>query len=297
MSKIASTCSAPWCISPSTANSRPGMNPSTSAASCASLRSARMSGDSQQRAQPVERGDELPPIVDAHHAAAARQRERLHDAGKRDRGARASRIDRRSAIGTNHGTGRPAARSRSRVSRLLRATAAAAGGWPGSPSASRDARRDHRRPIADREDAVDRPRRAPPRGSPRPTRPRRETGSGSRGPATDRRARGSDRSRRPARRRAARPPRRTRASDSRWSSRGAELAAWLIGYGSCIPIADPRLSHPTSHLVQTRATCSGFGSAQQYQGSFRYGTVARSRARPRIGRRLRQRRRARARAR
>ena len=34
----------------------------------------------------------------------------------------------------------------------------------------------------------------------------------------------------------------------------------------------------------TRATCSGFGSAQQYHGSFRYGTVARSRA----GRRVRR---------
>src|SRR5260221_114343 len=31
----------------------------------------------------------------------------------------------------------------------------------------------------------------------------------------------------------------------------------------------------TRHI---RATCSAFGSAQQYQGSFRYGTVARSRA-------------------
>src|SRR5262249_55192171 len=30
--------------------------------------------------------------------------------------------------------------------------------------------------------------------------------------------------------------------------------------------------------VHTRATCSELGSAQQYQGSFRYGTVARSRA-------------------
>src|SRR5205807_9377459 len=30
-------------------------------------------------------------------------------------------------------------------------------------------------------------------------------------------------------------------------------------------------------FLHTRATCSVFGSAQQYQGSFRYGTVARSR--------------------
>ena len=36
------------------------------------------------------------------------------------------------------------------------------------------------------------------------------------------------------------------------------------------------MSHEPCH-DHTRATCSGFGSAQQYQGSLRYGTVARSR--------------------
>ena len=109
---------------PSTANSRPGMNPSTSAVVVRVVPLGANVRRPQQRAQPLERRHERRRIVGAHDAAAARQRDRLDDAGKRQLSRRARRSDRlvvrRRRRRTTAPAG-PASRSRSRVRCLLRA--------------------------------------------------------------------------------------------------------------------------------------------------------------------------------
>ena len=196
------------------------MNPSTSASRARRCRSARTSGDPAARA-----AGRTPPtsrrVVDAHDAAASRQRDRLDDTGKRNASAASvPRID-RVDTGTNQWHGRPASRRRSRVAaccarpRPRRADDRAAERFA-------DARGDHRRPIADREDAVD--RTCPGQLEDRPRRAvfvvkrigiaRSCQGSSSRWQRSVAKTRSTPR------RSAAR---RTRASDSRSSSRGQEL--------------------------------------------------------------------------
>ncbi len=184
------------------------------------MRSLRTSGACRMRAQPIRaRPTSSGGVVGAHHAAAAGERERLHDAREGD-DARASvrgSVGERPRHEPRHrqsGGSQPFARRAACCARRppLR------GGCPGRPSASttRAAMTVGRSPTAS----------TPSMGSGRGRlenrrdrcRPRRETGSGSPGPATDPRARRSDRSRRPDRRRDVPPHRRTPASGSRSSS-------------------------------------------------------------------------------
>ena len=185
------TWSAPWCISPSSANSRPGMNPSTSARVVRVVPLGADVGRLQQRAQPVERRDER--TADRRRAsrrgcptarAASRRTGYDSDVGTSDRAGSASM--RRSAR-----TRAPAGRRRAaaRASLLVARDRGGRRRMTRQPERLGDARRDHRRPIADGEDAVDRPLRAPPRRSPRRSCLRRRSGSESRCPARDRRCR------------------------------------------------------------------------------------------------------------
>jgi hypothetical protein len=111
------------------------MNDSTSSISLASLRSLRTSGErSSARSRSIARAKPT--------ASSARMTPRLPDsaAGLTTHGnlnwspiaSGSSSIDNR----MNQGTGRPASRRQMRIISLWRATAAAAGGWPGRPSAS-----------------------------------------------------------------------------------------------------------------------------------------------------------------
>ena len=167
------------------------MRMSSAAGSC----SARTSGASSRRCSARECRDELGGQVGANHAATARQHGGLDDdaATTVGRDARAGSSVRETT--RNHGTGSPASRNRSRVSRLSRATRGRVRRMPRQAQRARRARRDHRRPIADREDAVDRRRIGPPRRWRRRRPLPDETAPGWRHPTRDRRADRSDRSR------------------------------------------------------------------------------------------------------
>ena len=148
----------PAVSSPSSAYSRPGMNPSMTAVVCASFRSAQHVRLPHERPQPRERRDEPFGVVGPHHAAAARQRDRFEDTGIRqwqmadggwlmvDRPRERTRVP-----------GRPASRRRSRVSSLCRGRGRALDGMPRQPELSSDAGRDDGRPVADDDQAVERP--------------------------------------------------------------------------------------------------------------------------------------------
>ena len=134
---------------------------STAGAQRADLRSR------QQRRDAAERRDELAGRVGANHAAAARQRHRLEHArdtaGPPCDAAMSVGVDRRRMIRAAPAA-RPAPAARA-LSRLFALARAASGGLPRQAQRLRDARREHDRPIADRDHAVDRPIRAPPRRS------------------------------------------------------------------------------------------------------------------------------------
>ena len=135
-------------------------------------------------------------------ASSARITPRLPDSAERlDDAGIATAIVRGlgSAVGERRGTTAPAGpprRSRSRVELVRARAAAASGGCPGSPRPRPTRAASHHRPIADREHAVDRPRRARRRRIAATDRPLRGTGPEWRRPARDRRADGTDRWRR-----------------------------------------------------------------------------------------------------
>ena len=119
-------------------------------------------GRTDQRAQPFERRRQLLRIVGAHDAAAARQRDRLHDAreeresgfGIRDSlvGIWDSGFDRNGTKPRHGEAGVAQALARA----LLVARSGGCGRWmPRQAERIGDARRDHRRAIADDEDAVE----------------------------------------------------------------------------------------------------------------------------------------------
>ncbi len=123
MSKIASTCKRPCESTPSTANSRPGMNVSTSTTAVSGSRSARMSGWASSR---LTRAQARWSAV----GVSARMTPRLPESatgltttGPRSLHAARSCSD---AITPKSGTGRPASRNRCRVRSLLRLACAAA---------------------------------------------------------------------------------------------------------------------------------------------------------------------------
>ena len=87
--------------------------------------------------------------------------------------------------------------------------------------------------------------------------------------ATDRRAAGSDRSQSTSSMPSARPPRRTTAADSRSCGQNQNSRHWRLPAAECRLINDRLQTADCQRYI--RATCSVVGSAQQYQGSFRYG--------------------------
>ena len=296
MSKIASTCSAPWCISPSSAYSRPGMNPSTSAVACASFRSARTSGCRISARSRSNAAANAAAIVGAHHAAAAGQRDRLHDAGIRQGlMAEADGADRRSSRhGTNHGhrqagVAEPLARAAACGARRPRPPADATAGRALGDARARSPSADRRPRAGRRSDAA--------RGRLEDRRDRRvlvvEPDRNRAGPATDPRSGGTDRSRRRAPPRAARPRRRTRASDSRSSSPTAGHVV-IVAQSSFEFVASTSLdrarsanpSRPTSRRSTTEPPAlhwAPLNSTRARSGTARSRGRARAACRPRRG--------------
>ena len=205
--------------------------------------------------------------VGADHAAAARQPQRLDHARKAHRRRRRARVGRRERVHEEArrraGRRRP---GRARDWRLSRWRARRRRYASGARAPRRPAPRvtTGRSPTAITPSIGLRPRAV--ERSPRPT-PRSWNRTGTRGPATDRRADGSDRSRTPARRRA-----RAAASPN-----DAQLVAGRVGEEQDLAVnVDVQCSvNVDVDCITIRATCSAVGSAQQYQGSFRYGTASR----------------------
>ena len=111
LSKIASACSAPWCIS-AFERELAAFDESLDerAVACVPLALRARSGAVEQRPQPVESGDERRLIVGAHDTAASRERERLQDARKREPSAASSRGSIAIEIRTKPGDRRAGAR-------------------------------------------------------------------------------------------------------------------------------------------------------------------------------------------
>ena len=187
--------------------------------SASGSRSSRTSVDASRRRTRSNAVAKLSGVVGANHAAAARQHRRLDDDRERHAIEQRRRHRPQPARVMNDGVGSPAAFSFSRVRRLSRAARRRFGRMARQAQQARQIRRHHRRPIADREHAR------------RPAAPRRAFSTRiDRSPLLvkahgDRAVApriveliaavgGVDR----ARRRASTPPRRTCASDSRWSS-------------------------------------------------------------------------------
>ena len=177
------------------------------------------------------------------------------------------------------------------------------GGWPGSPSASRDARGDHRRPVADREDAVERRARAaatiaadravfvvePDRNRLVPPRILEHVAPIGREHQLDAEPLGrlAERARLiSGRRRQEENARHLSTSQAAFSTDAPQH------WHPSIQHPAPRTQHRARQIIRIS---SGFGSAQQYHGSFRYGTAVGRSGGPDIAPRRRRRARGRAR--
>ena len=118
-----------------------GRAPRCARRECRATAAARAAARTPRRSSPASSTRMTPRLPDS---ASGLTTQGNVDACERARG---SSVDR--GCERTHGTGRPAARKRSRVSRLFRAAAAASGGCPGRPSASADTR--PQSPSADRQ--------------------------------------------------------------------------------------------------------------------------------------------------
>ena len=230
-------------------------------------RSARTSGRaSSARTRPIA-ARTLRGVVGANHAAAAGQARRLDDAGIRERGSRARRPPARSA-GT---TREPRRRQAGGAKRLARAQLA-------------DAARDGLRRVARAAAAPPRPARQ--HGRPIPHRHHageRSLGRGRRGCAS------------------------SEAASSMEAHRHRRILPGIVERVAAVRREDQIDAEPRRGVVerpqlvagrgretggcarcggapnQISATCADVGSAQQYQGSFRYGMAARGRPAARRG--------------
>ena len=159
LSNSASTCSAPRVRIPSSANSGPATNDSTRICPAASGSGRRTAGSASRRSSRASAVASDARIVGAHHAAAARQHQRLDHAREirrrparsrarpRRRRSRPARRPRRSAAASRAGSdGRRA--SRSRMSSLFAAHAIAVGRVRGQAQPARRGRRHLRRQLA-----------------------------------------------------------------------------------------------------------------------------------------------------
>ena len=134
------------------------MKPSTSSPSSSPVRTARTSWRESSARSRAMAAVELLPGVRANHAAAAGQPERLDHARKmRSRGSSGAIRRRQLEEPGDRQAGR---RKPLRASILFTLAAAASGGLPRKTERLRDPRRQHDRPIANREHTVDRRVRA-----------------------------------------------------------------------------------------------------------------------------------------